>query len=190
MQTEYDGRKLINFGCIDYESLVKYCQMFKLHEFEYDYHYDLASQFHPPSNSNLNEDGIESVDSHSARMGPSRSKQEMSDNEDEKTKHHKKKSKKRKKNKKKKERESEHFYLNSDALDVHYEKVKREKIPKSFAASTRLTKTELVEIVSEHFLSQPLLAEMNEIDVIKQFLLFIQQRRKRLKKEFCLPMNI
>merc|ERR1712129_574336 len=171
MQTEYDGRKLINFGCIGYDSLVKYCKMFKLHQFEYDYHYDLAGN-NPLQHSNANS---------CARI----TKQENEQKKDSST--NKRKFKKKKRGKK--NDESQHFYRNSDALDVHYEKAKRESIPKSFVSSSRLTKSELVEIVSEHFLSQPLLAEYSEIDVIKQFLLFIQARRQRLKKEFYLSTD-
>jgi len=146
--------------------------MFKLHDFEYDYHYDLAKE------SVQSETETESK---CARI----EKREMSEEEEKREKKRKKskKSKKRKSNK----AETQHLYLDSDALDAHYEENKKsQNIPKSFAASTRLTKSELVEIVSAHFLSQPLLTELNEIDVIKQFLLFIQNRRKRLKKEFCL----
>merc|ERR1712130_473220 len=92
-------------------------------------------------------------------------------------KRNKKKDKKNNNKKNKNQKQTEHLYFSPEALDNHYEKKQRELIPKTFDPSTRLTKTELVQIVSQHFLSQPLLAELNEIDVIKQFLLFIQRRR-------------
>merc|ERR1712228_396745 len=68
MLTEYDGRKLINFSCIGYESLVQYCKMFKLHDFEYNYHYDLVQN-----------EQVKDAQTLSARM----EKREMSENEDD-----------------------------------------------------------------------------------------------------------
>ena len=177
--------------------------MFKLHDFEYNYHYDLAgnamqndaenntNNCNTDNNENENEFEAKSgTNGHAQRLSARMDKREMSENEEEEKKtkhaHAQKRKKSSSKKKRSKSKEGKHYYLNSDALDAHYEKKHNQNIPKSFAASTRLTKTELVEIVSQHFLSQPLLAELNEIDVIKQFLLFIQNRRKRLKKEFCL----
>jgi len=201
---------LINFSCIDYDSLVEYCKTFGLHRFQYQYHYDLA----PKSTSNregalsnesmVKQDGCsildkvevnsEAKEGDSARIHSSSSgiggsdKREMDEDEVGRTAEMEMRGKRKRGRKSKKAMKNgsgtEHHYFNSDLLDRHYERRPRERIPKTFDASTRLTKSELVDIVREHFLSTPLLVEMNEMDVFQQFLRFILQRRNKLKKEF------
>jgi len=197
---------LINFSCIDYDSLVDYCKTFGLHRFEYRYHYDLAhksSSDRPRSNGSKqsirskSKDAVSLLDEVEAKEDGARirgrdssRKREMDDDEESRPEidrfDGKIKKKRGRKSKKAPKNTSgtEHHYFNSDLLDRHYERRPRERIPKTFDQSTRLTKSELVDIVREHFLSTPLLVELNEIDVFEQFLRFILQRRNKLKKEF------
>ena len=189
---------LINFSCIDYDSLVDYCNTFGLHRFEYQYHYDLATtssmdrsrgslatkcsdDAHPTKTPKDGGDGGDG-----ARIRGS--KREMDEDEESRTEIEEKGKRKRGRKSKKtlkngSDSETEHHYFNSDLLDRHYEKRPRQRIPKTFDASSRLTKSELVSIVREHFLATPLLAELNEIAVFQQFLRFIVERRNKLKKE-------
>jgi len=197
---------VINFSCIDYDSLVGYCKTFGLHRFEYQYHYDLAQSAHSDGRSTHCTLPTPSTQSMAARREERHSKRVQGDgarigrdgkrendrgdgdgdgdgNGDGDGEREKVKKKRGRKSKKRKEGGTEHHYFNSDLLDRHYERRRRERIPKTFEPATRLTKSELVAVVKEHFLSTPLLAELNEMDVFQQFLRFIVERRNKLKKE-------
>eukprot|EP00484_Ammonia_sp_Unknown_P029876 CAMPEP_0197048638 /NCGR_PEP_ID=MMETSP1384-20130603/23947_1 /TAXON_ID=29189 /ORGANISM="Ammonia sp." /LENGTH=334 /DNA_ID=CAMNT_0042480797 /DNA_START=82 /DNA_END=1086 /DNA_ORIENTATION=+ len=221
---------VINFSCINYASLMEYCKYFKLHDFQLNYHYDLASrssasyQFAsnaPPQATQscsmliahrLNEKTAEKTpeidDQHNHNDSVSNnndkkhvqnvgarisSKREMDDDDMNDAEQHQdddlmpgngKNSKPNKKKRgKAKANEIEHLYFNADVLDRHYCKKKRERIPTTLDPASRLTKSELVDIVREHFLTQPLLKDLSEYDVVKQFLFYIQDRRSELKKD-------
>jgi len=184
---------VINFGCIDYDSLVEYCKTFGLHRFDYQYHYDLAQSAPATHSQSTHSAAPRREDAHSKRLRDTGhgdgarirrdSKREVDVDEGGMEEKVQKKRGRKSKKMQRKDGGTEHHYFNSDLLDRHYERRPREGIPKTFDPATRLTKSELVAVVREHFLATPLLADLNEIDVFQQFLRFIVDRRNKLKKE-------
>merc|ERR1712061_735955 len=160
-----------------------YCDTFGLHDFEYQYHYDLAQKTDSGYLRRKEKDDERSARIMDFEDNSSRARNLVSDNHMEPIEIPEPKPKKRKRGrprkKPKKEDETEHHYFRSDLLDRHYEKEEPEPIPKTFDPATRLTKSELVSVVREHFLATPLCAEMSELDVFQQFLGFIVDRRNK-----------
>jgi len=229
---------IMNFSCLSYATLMEYCKHFKLHHFQYDYHYGLAaksaSNYNVRDSQLLNDDDDDDDDEDtkdtdtnkqaaSARIAShSQLKPEMNRDEHEqntdvdvdvdtdvevttpakqngKSKRRKKRSKtqnkretsaiedqKQQKQQQQQQPQVEHYYLESEVLDKHYCKRRREHIASTLDAHSKLTKTELVGMVQAHFLAQPLLKDLSELDVIQQFLRYIKDRRTKLKKELCL----
>merc|ERR1719319_1362916 len=157
LRLERSRESMLNFGCLSYDSLIAYCKAFGLHRIEYDNHYERAQS--TPSERGGDVDVDVAVEE--AQRARKRRRLETES-----------------------ETETEHHYLECDLLDAHYERRRRRRIPRTFAAETRATKSELVEVVKTHFLATPLMADMTEMEVIGDFLRFIQRRRNELKKQF------